>query len=155
MKDERQIGRYGRFWSAFRRLPVEGNSAESVKDVLVSQYTRGRTSHLHEMTPVEYDRLCRAVEREAAASSSAGRQRPKPVSPGLRALRSRVLVEMRIWGVPGVRHNSVDWQSVDRFCLDSRIAGKRFCLLQYDELEALLRKLTAMVNKKLDADRRA
>ena len=162
MGERKRTGRYSRFWAAFKRLSLGGNDAEGVKEVLVSQYTNGRTVHLHEMRDCEYVRLCEAVERDVLKderlkmkderSSRHGSHwiRAK-AGAGLKALRSRVLVEMRLWGgVAGLHHNSVNWSEVDRFCLNRRIAGKRFCLLNEEELEALLKKLIAMNQKRLE-----
>ena len=109
----------------------------------------------------EYVRLCEALERDVLKderlkikderSSRHGSHWVRGKSnAGLKALRSRVLVEMRLWGgVAGLHHNSVNWSEVDRFCLNRRIAGKRFCLLNEEELEALLKKLIAMNAKRL------
>ena len=151
MGEMKGTGRYSRFWAAFKRLSLGGNEAAGVKEVLVSQYTNGRTVHLHEMEVWEYARLCEAVERDAgkvAAAKPQPAEKLRKADRGLKALRSRVLVEMRYWGVRGLFHNRVNWEEVDRFCLSSRIAGKRFCLLNEEELESLLKKLIAMNAKR-------
>ncbi|WP_302019557.1 hypothetical protein [uncultured Muribaculum sp.] len=43
--------------------------------------------------------------------------------------------------------DTADWSKVDALCMDSRIAGKRFCRLDCDELDALLKKLRAIRRK--------
>ena len=138
---------YSRFWLAFGRLPRHGLGTEALKCDLVLQYTNGRTTHLHEMTGEEYGQLCRSLESRIAPSPQAPR-RKAPF--GIRKLRSRILVEMRIWGVAGLRSDSVDWQSVDAFCKNPRIAGAPFRELDEDALVALLRKLICMNGKKYD-----
>lgn len=146
-------GNYSRFWSAFHRLTLGGNDAAGVKEILVRQYTDGRTEHLHEMRECEYVRLCEAVERDVRKAAASKREpaEPREKAPqGIRSLRSLILVEMRHWGVRGVYERSVDWRSVDSFCLDRRIAGKRFCLLNEEELVALLHKLKAMNKRHQD-----
>jgi hypothetical protein len=40
-----------------------------------------------------------------------------------------------------------DWAAVDTFCLDSRIAGKVFRQLSFDELKRLIPKLEAIARK--------
>ena len=164
MAEKKGVSRYSRFWSAFGKLTLGGNDASGVKDVLVLQYTNGRTSHLHEMAGWEYVRLCEALERDLRKVPARNRPvngpavtvpaRNRSVSgmslAGLKALRSRVLVEMRHWGVAGLHHNSVNWSEVDRFCLDKRISGKRFCLLNEEELESLLKKLIAMNVRRME-----
>ncbi len=61
----------------------------------------------------------------------------------LRRIRSSVLHQMQLLGV-----DTADWTRVDAYCLDKRIAGKRFRHLDYGELEALLKKLRAIRRKK-------
>lgn len=63
----------------------------------------------------------------------------------LRRKRSSVLHQMQLLGI-----DTADWSRVDNFCIDSRIAGKRFCLLDADELDALYRKLLAIKRKRDD-----
>lgn len=138
MEEKLKSGRFGRFWKALGELPSGGNDSEGLKELLCDQYSGGRTRRLHELTEQEYVRLCEALERDVRRASSPER------TWGLRKLRSRVLVEMRLWGVTGVTERSVDWSGVDAFCLDKRISGKRFCALSYDELVSLLRKLKKM-----------
>lgn len=60
----------------------------------------------------------------------------------LRRQRSSVLHQMQLLGI-----DTADWSRVDAFCKDPRIAGKRFCLLDSDELDALLKKLRAIRRK--------
>lgn len=62
----------------------------------------------------------------------------------LRKKRSAVLHHMQLLNV-----NTADWSKVDAFCMDSRIAGKRFCHLDCDELDALLKKLRAIRRKQI------
>ena len=50
---------------------------------------------------------------------------------------------MQLWGV-----NTADWEAVDRFCEDKRIAGKAFRFLDSVELSDLNTKLRAMNRKK-------
>lgn len=60
----------------------------------------------------------------------------------LRKKRSSVLHQMQLLDV-----DTADWSKVDALCMDSRIAGKRFCRLDCDELDALLKKLRAIRRK--------
>lgn len=61
----------------------------------------------------------------------------------LRRKRSSVLHRMQLLGI-----DTADWNRVDSFCQDARIAGKRFCQLDCDELDALFRKLLAIGRKR-------
>lgn len=60
----------------------------------------------------------------------------------LRKKRSSVLHQMQLLDV-----DTADWSKVDALCMDSRIVGKRFCRLDCDELDALLKKLRAIRRK--------
>ena len=60
----------------------------------------------------------------------------------LRRQRSSVLHQMQLLGI-----DTADWNRVDAFCRDPRIAGKRFCHLDSGDLDALLRKLRAIIRK--------
>ena len=94
---------YRRFWAVFNRLTIRGDREECRRQI-VSQYTRGRTDSLKEMTAQEY------------AACIAGMEAP-------------------------------DWSAVDTFCLDPRIAGRRFAWLDHHELEDLQKKLRAIKGK--------
>lgn len=61
----------------------------------------------------------------------------------LRRKRSAVLHQMQLLGI-----DTADWGRVDAYCTDRRIAGKRFCVLDAEELDALLKKLRAIRRKK-------
>lgn len=60
----------------------------------------------------------------------------------LRRQRSSVLHQMQLLGI-----DTADWNRVDAFCLGPRIVGKRFCHLDSEELDALLKKLRAIRRK--------
>ena len=61
----------------------------------------------------------------------------------MRRKRSSVLHQMQLLGI-----NTADWSRVDSYCSDKRIAGKRFCQLDGDELDKLQIKLRAIRRKK-------
>ena len=90
------------------------------KETLVAQYTDGRTTSLRETTPQEYDQMRRQ----------------------LRCRRSEVLKLMQQLGI-----DTTDWNRVDAFCKDVRIAGKAFRHISIDELEALAVKLRIIERK--------
>ena len=112
---------YARFWALFNRIETYGEKEEA-KAAMVSSYTCGRTTHLHEMTRAEYEHMCYMMEHALP-------KKGQPASRTLRQLRSRLLHQMQLLGV-----DTADWNAVDRFCLDRRIAGKRFCKLDGEEL---------------------
>ena len=122
---------YARFYTLLKLLPGAD------KETLVAQYTEGRTTSLRETTPQEYDRMCRDMEHltDHDAQREALRRQ-------LRRRRSEVLKLMQQLGV-----DTTDWDRVDAFCKDVRIAGKAFRHISIDELEALALKLRAIKRK--------
>lgn len=131
-----QISNYHRFYASFNRLPFVGDR-EDLKDSLVSSYTNGRTTSLREMTETEYRTMCAALEQK--------------VNPDARALyiqerkrrRSSALHQWQLYGV-----DTTDWSKVNAFCEQPRIAGKPFRDLDCEELEALTKKMRAIIRKR-------
>lgn len=119
------IKNYHRFYASWRRLAHRDEGGE--KDAIVSQYTGGRTTHLSEMQTREYMDLCRAVEGMCGYGDQRKRQ------------RSIALHLMQELGI-----DTKDWQRINDFCQNPRIAGKVFALLDIPELEALQKKLRAI-----------
>ena len=131
-----QISNYHRFYASFNRLPCVGDR-EDMKVSLVSSYTNGRTTSLREMSEAEYKTMCAALEQK--------------VNPNARALyiqerkrrRSSALHQLQLYGV-----DTTDWNKVNAFCAQPRIAGKAFRDLDCEELEALTRKMRAIIRKR-------
>ena len=98
-----------------RRASISTN----IKEVLVSQFTGGRTSSLRGMTPApEYEEMC--------SVSQTGKQLGEPSAAygsGCARARSAALNRMQRLGVDTADRT---FAAVDEFCLDPRIAGKRF-----------------------------
>lgn len=124
----RGIDNYHRFYASLRRLP--GGGGEDMKETLVSSFTDGRTTHLHEMTQNEYDALCASLEERTG-----WRER-------LRKKRSLCLKLMQQLGI-----DTTDWSRVNDFCRDPRVAGKVFAQLGVGDLDALQVKLRAIKGK--------
>lgn len=122
---------YARFYTLLKLLPGAD------KELLVEQYTNGRTTHLRETTPQEYDLMCRDMERLTGHDAQREALRRQ-----LRRRRSEVLKLMQQLGI-----DTTDWNRVDCFCSDTRIAGKAFRHISIDELEALAVKLRAIKRK--------
>lgn len=126
------IESYGRFYATLKRLPGAD------KDTLVEQYTNGRTTHLRLMEPGEYERMCRDMERVAGYD-----ERREAYRSSLKRARSGALHQMQLWGV-----DTADWERVNAFCSDRRIAGKDFRSLDVDELNKLNTKIRMMIRKR-------
>ena len=122
---------YARFYALLKKMPGAD------KETLVEQYTRGRTTHLHETTPQEYNAMCNDMERVAGYD-----ERREALRKELRRRRSVVLKLMQQLGV-----DTTDWVRIDNFCMNPRIAGMAFRYIGIDELEALAVKLRTIRRK--------
>lgn len=120
---------FKRFWAVFNRLSIRGDR-EDCRRQIVSQYTKGRSDSLKDMTAQEY------------AACIAGMQSLLGSVEELKKGRSACLKLMQHLGI-----DTTDWSRVDAFCLDPRITGKRFAWLDAGELEDLQKKLRAIMNK--------
>lgn len=119
---------YAKFYGLLSHMP--GGNSDELKEQLVWQYTNKRTTSLHEMTEEEYERMCRELSRRSSSQEE------------LRQCRSKALHQMQLLGV-----NTADWNAVNAYCQDVRIAGKAFYYLSVEELESLTRKLRAIRQK--------
>ena len=126
---------YSRFYALLGRM---AGDREQVKEILVSQFTSGRTTSLREMNAKEYDLMCAAMEAEVRHPGLNEFEYKKE----LKRLRSAVLHRMQKLGI-----DTTDWNAVDSFCSQSRIAGKPFARMELAELEALISKLEAIRRK--------
>lgn len=127
---------YSRFYALAKEKHID---LEQHKEVLVSQFTDGRTSSLREMTAAEYEDMCDCLQ--------SGKQRGESnevYQARLRKARSAVLNRMQRLGVDTADKS---FAPVNEFCLNPRIAGKPFGLLTIDELDALVPKLEAILRK--------
>ena len=123
---------YARFYTLLKKLPGAD------KETLVEQYTNGRTTHLRETTQQEYNKMCRDMEQVAGYD-----ERMSDIRRELRRKRSVCLKLMQQLDI-----DTTDWDRVNAFCEDARIADKAFRYISIDELEALAVKLRAIKRKK-------
>lgn len=122
---------YARFYALLKKLPGAD------KQLLVYQHTHGRTDSLRELTAAEYRALCNDMERTTDQYKIR-----ESIRHELRMRRSAALKLMQLIGV-----DTTNWARVDAFCMHPRIAGKRFCKLSTEELEALATKLRIIHRK--------
>ena len=119
---------YARFYALLRQMQGD---REQIKETLILQFTKGRTTSLREMQKDEYEAMCRAMEAEIehpGLSTEEFRREQK-------RLRSAVLHRMQRLGV-----DTSDWDVVDAFCLSNRIARKEFARLSLAELRVMVSK---------------
>lgn len=126
---------YAAFFGLLNRLPTSDRDA--LKESIVLQYTDNRTSSLREMSIQEYN------------AALAGMQKLVPLTYHdqlikiRRQKRSSVLHQMQLMGI-----DTSNWDKVNSFCQDSRIAGKAFRDLDCEELDVLLVKLRVIRRKR-------
>ena len=118
---------------------AKGIDLDEHKEVLVSQFTGGRTTSLRDMTPTEYEEMCECLQTGKQVGESTAEHRER-----LRRARSAVLNRMQRLGVDTADRT---FAAVNRFCMNSRIIGKPFGLLSVEELQALIPKLEAILRK--------
>ena len=123
---------YARFYTLLKKMPGAD------KETLVEQYTNGRTTRLRETTQQEYNKMCRDMEQVAGYD-----ERMSDIRRELRRKRSVCLKLMQQLSI-----DTTDWDRVNAFCEDARIAGKSFRHISIGELEALAVKLRAIKRKK-------
>lgn len=124
-----EITNFGRFYVAIRTMNPIGDRDEFKKEI-VWQYTNGRTDSLKEMTRAEYNRCCDALERQNGSKER------------LRKERSATLKLMQKAGI-----DTTDWNRINTFCRNARIAGKEFARLSEEEHKTLRRKLHSIESK--------
>jgi hypothetical protein len=121
-----------RFFSLLKQMP----GAE--KESLVLQFSGMHTSSLRELYkryPEEYKRMLAAMQAEVNKHTQNRTIETKE-------LRSAILHRLQKHGV-----NTTDWNCVNRFMEQKRIAGKRLYELTNEEMRALIPKLEAILRK--------
>lgn len=129
---------YARFYTLLNRLPT--TDRDELKATLVSQYTGGRTESLREMTTKEYDAMCDAMQQMAGGYRAREIYREE-----LRRKRSAVLKQLQKMGI-----DTTDWDRVNAYLRNPRIAGKDFRRLTVEELETVNIKLRIIQRKEKD-----
>ncbi len=115
---------YAAFYALLKSMP--GASKED----LVLQWTNGRTASLKEMSEREYSLMIRQLRQQVESLEEK------------KKARSAVLKQFQLYGI-----DTTDWDAVDRFCCNARIAGKPFRYLTIPELKALRVKMLSIRNK--------
>ena len=118
---------------------AKGIDLDEHKEVLVSQFTGGRTTSLRNMTPTEYEEMCECLQTGKQVGESTEEHKER-----LRRARSAVLNRLQRLGVDTADRT---FAAVNRFCMNTRIIGKPFGMLSVEELQALIPKLEAILRK--------
>lgn len=135
MNDERHPENYAAFYGLLNRLP--SSDKEALKESIVLQYTDNRTCSLREMTLKEYNAACAGMQKLVPLTFQEQLLKVR------KKKRSEVLHQMQLLGI-----NTADWNSVNAFCKDSRIAGKEFRDLDCEELDSLQVRIRTIRRKK-------
>lgn len=135
MNDERHPENYVAFYGLLNRLP--SSDKEALKESIVLQYTDNRTCSLREMTLKEYNAACAGMQKLVPPTFQEQLLKVR------KKKRSEVLHQMQLLGI-----NTADWNSVNAFCKDSRIAGKEFRDLDCEELDSLQVRIRTIRRKK-------
>ena len=120
----------------FNKHALSGRSG-GIQKQIVLQYTWNRTDSLKEMTAKEYEVCCTALEKLSGQDEWRQKLREE-----LRRKRSVCLKLMQQLGI-----DTTDWNRVNEFCNNPRIAGKPFVQVSTAELEQLAIKLRAIQRK--------
>lgn len=131
-----EVTNFSRFYASFNKLPSTGNR-EELKKQIVLQYTWDRTESLREMTMKEYEACCSGLEKLTGQDELRQKLREE-----LRRKRSVCLKLMQQLGI-----DTTDWNRVNTFCSNPRIAGKPFAQISTSELEQLAIKLRTIKRK--------
>ena len=131
-----EVTNFARFYALFNKLPYQGDREEFKKQIVL-QYTWNRTDSLKEMTAKEYEVCCTALEKLSGQDEWRQKLREE-----LRRKRSVCLKLMQQLGI-----YTTDWNRVNEFCNNPRIAGKPFVQVSTAELEQLAIKLRAIQRK--------
>ena len=129
----KKVKNFARFYALFSKLP---GADQELKEELINTFTNERTTSLREMYVNEYNLMCDTIQSQQGGSTR------KSNAGSLKKQRSAVLHRLQMLGV-----NTADWSEVDKFCLNSRIAGKKFYNLTEEELALMVPKLEAIARK--------
>lgn len=126
---------YSDIWAMINKLAGELET-EDLKRVMCESVSEGRTDSLRELTGGELVKL-RSELRERTGF------KPQRANYELRRKRSLVLKQLERYGI-----DTENWDAVNAFVSDSRIAGKEFAELDEEELDQLRKKMYSINRKK-------
>lgn len=134
MAKRQQVKNFARFYMLLKEMPGAN------KEDLVRQYTKDRTESLKEMKAKEYKEMCSAMEKIVHGKASYIEEITQ-----MKAARSAVLTRLQKIGI-----DTTNWNRIDEFCLNPKIAGKAFRNIPYEELKELIPKLESIMKKDVE-----
>lgn len=123
---------YPRFFVMLREAHPALELKEA-KSLIALSYSQGRTESLSELTDNEFNKAFLDLHR---VHSSTTREQE------LKKARRTLLLQLEKYGV-----DTNDWEAVDEFLCQPRIANKRFVELSKEELEVVTKKMRAINSK--------
>jgi len=130
---------HARFYGLLAKLPYL-----SKKDV-VWQYSGMLTDSLstfHDYNPQGYNMMIRALQEMVDSTEKYKRSDPVEELSRLKKLRSGILKRIQKHGI-----DTTDWDKVNAFMEQKRIAGKRLYAMTIPEMEALIPKMESILKK--------
>lgn len=127
---------HARFYVLLNRLP------QASKTELVWQYSNMRTDSLYEFYQTDRDGYNRMLADMQQLVNSVTRQSGAANQQELKKLRSGILHRLQKHGV-----DTTDWNKVNSFMENPRIAGKRLYDLTEAEMRVLIPKLESILKK--------
>lgn len=104
---------------------------EEAKELVASTVSNDRTTSLRELTDEEFNEALEYLSRQLRESSAE-----------VKKARSRALHQLQKYGI-----DTTDWDRVNAFVAQRRIAGKPFYHLDVKELDQLTNKMRAIISK--------
>lgn len=130
-----EVTNFARFYTLLNRMPYGGDK-EELKQGLVSEFCHAGTNNLKDITKQEYNAMCAAMERMAPSD---GREE---YCKELRYNRSVCLKLMQKIGI-----DTTNWETVNKFCMNPKIAAMEFRRLDIADLNRLSYKLRMILKK--------
>ncbi len=124
--------RFAYFYELLDQLP------HACKEEIVFSFSDGKTTSLREFYATDPKGFKRMIYRMQTLVE-------KKNDPATKRLRSGILVRLQKYGV-----DTTDWQCVNRFLEQKKIAGKRLYEMTNDEMKELIPKLESMLKKQAE-----
>lgn len=132
---------HGRFFGLLKQIPYK------TKEELVLEYSSNKTASLswfRDVMPRDYERMIADMQRTVDSMKNEKKQQPakKTTSAITKQYRSAILHRLQKHGV-----DTTQWDKVNKFLEQPRIAGKRLYDMSDQELIELIPKLESILKK--------
>lgn len=128
---KQQVKNFTKFYVLLKQMP---GLNEQLKESLVWQFSGLRTNSLREMTKGEYNTMIRYMQEQIEQNQDEERV--------IKKLRSGILTRLQKHGI-----DTTNWNDVNRFMQQPRIAGKALYELSIPEMQNLIGKIESILAK--------